>query len=191
MEHSRNNFKIYRVTVDVSNYQWIMPNIPEDDLLEFVIFDCNKKDESWIKTNWYVYNLKEKKGNFFEINGGALAFDQQVYDSELFTLLEMAGEILPVNVGGERLYALNVLECINCLDQENSKFDYYDDGTKGRILKYAFHRRLTESSIFKIPETSRGEILTYSGVKDAEDEFYSLYKQLKFTGLKFEELYSK
>jgi len=109
----------------------------------------------------------------------------------LFTLLEMAGQILPINVDGKKLYALNVLECINCLDQENSKFDYYEDGTKGRILRYAFHHRLTASSIFKIPETSRGEILTYSGVKDAEDEFYSLYKQLKFTGLRFEELYSK
>lgn len=183
--------KVYRVKTDVRNYQWIMPDISEDNLLDFIMFDCEAKNENWTDINWYIDNPKLKKGNFYHIHGGSFAFDQQVYDSELFTLFEMAGQILPINVEGQKLYVLNVLECINSLDQENSKFNYYDNGTRGRILNYTFHNRLTESSIFKIPETSRGEILTYTGIKDSEDEFYSLYKQLNFTGLIFEELYSK
>jgi hypothetical protein len=137
----------------------------------------------------YVFNPKKKKGNFFSLGGiGALVFDQKAHDIML-TVFDMAGEILPINVSGENLYILNVLECVNMLDEKNTVWDYYPDGGRGRILKYSFFKnRLSESSLFKIPQTSKAEILTYSGVKDCEDEFYSLYHNNNLTGLIFEEL---
>jgi len=113
-----------------------------------------------------------------------------VYDSELFTVLEIAGEILPLNMeNGEKLYVLNVLECVNLLNSNKTIWHIYDSGEKGHILQYSFYDSVSESSLFKIPETSKVEILTYSGIKDDTDEFYTLYKKMGFTGLIFRELY--
>jgi hypothetical protein len=182
--------KVFKITEDVNNYQWIMPE-DDSDILNTLKFECSPRSQNWSPINMYVFNPKKKKGNFFSLGGfGALVFDEIVLD-KMLTFLEMAGEILPLNVEGTTLYCLNVLECVNSLDQNKTVWDHYDDGTKGRILKYAFHsNRTTNSSIFKIPETCRTEVLVYSGVKDEEDEFYSSYKKCGFTGLDFTEIYS-
>jgi hypothetical protein len=62
--------------------------------------------------------------------------------------------------------------------------------TKGRILKYAFHKErvMNESTIFKIPETSKTDIFCFADVKDREDEFYYIYQDNNLTGLIFEEI---
>ncbi|MBS7566740.1 hypothetical protein KHS38_20210 [Mucilaginibacter sp. Bleaf8] len=181
---------IHRIKTDVKHYQWIAPNITEDLMYNYLVFDGLSKTKSWNAIEWYILDSNQRSGNFFNINSGVLAFDSAVFNSDLFSILEMAGEILPIKIEDKSLYALNVMETINMLDQEKSTFDYYDDGSKGRILKYKFHNRIPTSPIFKIPETLQGEILTYSKVKDKQDEFYYLYKKLEFTGLLFEELYS-
>jgi hypothetical protein len=90
----------------------------------------------------------------------------------------------------EVVYILNVLDCINGLDYENTKWQYFRDGTKGRILKYKFHKErvVNESTIFKIPETSKSVIFCTSNFKDREDEFYHIYHDNKLSGLTFEEI---
>lgn len=183
--------KIYKVTSDVNEYQWIMPK-DEADLFSYLSFDCVSKEQKWEAREMYIFNPKKKKGNFFSLGGiGALVFDKTALDAML-TLFEMAGEILPLRLDNEILYALNILECTNALDQEHTKWSYYNNGARGRILNYAFHKnRLTESSIFKIPETSKAEILTYAGIKDANDEFYHLYTKHNLQGLVFEEIYNQ
>lgn len=186
--------KIHKIKIDHKNAQWLISEVSEDlDTLELKTFDCLEKKNDWnIEMNWYVDNPKKKEGNFYYVTSGALAFDEKVYNSELYTLFEMAGEILPIKLEtGKQLYVLNVLECVNAFNSKLAEYAYYPDGTKGRILKYAFHKnRLSESSIFKIPETSKAEILTYEGLKDSDDEFKPLYEKLGFTGLQFEELAS-
>ena len=184
------NMGIYKIITDVRSYQWLLPDIGNSSLLDLMTFDCNSKKYNWPKIKWYPYDTSKKAGNFYSLGGvGAFAFDSKVYESEIFSLLEMAGEILPIDAGGEVLYVLNVLECVNMLDHQSSKWHLYDDGSKGRILEYRFHENcITESSIFKIPETCKGEILTYCNVKSKYDEFRYLYDELKFSGLTFEKL---
>lgn len=185
--------KIYSVANDSNNVQWLIPNVSEDVLLDVLSFDCISKGNAYNDITWYSFNPKSKKGNFYTGINGALIFDQAVYDSDIFTLFEMAGEILPLHLDtGETLYVLNVLNCVNMLNTKKTIYDVYDDGTNGRILNYCFHPdRLTESTIFKIPETSSVELLTYCDIKDSDDEFYYLYNQLNFTGLKFNLLYKE
>lgn len=186
--------KVYSVKTDIKFSQSVLPEIEERYVFDLLHFDCERKIAHWPEIDWYVFNPKEKEGDFYSLGGnGAFVFNQRVYDSELFDLLEMAGEILPIQLedGGPTLYVLNVLECVNALDKKNTVFDVYDDGTRGRILQYAFHpNRITESPLYKIPETSKTEVLTYTGVKDPEDEFKTLYEQLDFSGLVFSELYA-
>ncbi|MDB5123563.1 MAG: hypothetical protein JWP94_1692 [Mucilaginibacter sp.] len=183
--------KIYSVRPDSNNVQWVIPIVPEENILSVLSFDCITKKNGFDNIEWYIFNPKERKGNFYTGVNGALIFDQEVYDSDLSILFEMAGEILPIKLeNGEILYALNVLECVNMLNQKETTYDIYDSGKRGRILNYSFHPdRLSESSIFKIPETSRVEILTYTDVKYPDDEFYTVYKESGFTGLVFEEIW--
>tara|TARA_R110002072_G_scaffold277589_1_gene439313 strand:+ start:923 stop:1507 length:585 start_codon:yes stop_codon:yes gene_type:complete len=185
--------KIYRIEVNVEKYQWIMADISEDDndFIDIHFFNGEEKN-NWRKdVDFYVYNPKNLKGNFFYLDGGsALVFDQAVYDSPIFDLFEQSGQIISINCSGERLYILNVLECINMLDLKKSKFEIYDDGSKGDVLDFYFHEdRISESSIFKIPQMNASQVFTYSDVKDASDEFIYLYNKFNFTGLEFEKLY--
>ncbi|GHA51626.1 hypothetical protein GCM10007103_35110 [Salinimicrobium marinum] len=185
--------KIYRIGSEVEKYQWIIPEISDEDdkLLTVSLFNGEEKDGWPEDINFYVFNPKKLKGNFFNLAGGsALVFDQVVYDSPVFDLFEQAGQIIPINCSGEKLYILNVLECINMLDLNKSKFEVYNDGSKGDVLDFYFHEdRISESCIFKIPQMNASQILTYSGVKDASDEFIHLYKKFNFSGLEFEKLY--
>ncbi|AXE18452.1 hypothetical protein DR864_12160 [Runella rosea] len=184
--------EIYQVTTNL-DYQWVLPQIEESELLNLMDLNCYPKSKSWPNIDWYIYNPKKKKGNFFTTgSGGSFAFDEEVLNSDLFSLIEMAGEVLPIKLeDNTNLYILNVLKCINPLNQKKTKWQLYEDGSKGRILDYSFHtNRFSESSLFKIPETSKIEILTYSGIKGDEDEFKSLYEYLGFTGLEFKQIYT-
>lgn len=181
---------VYNVNSDHDNSQWLLPEIHEDRLLDHLTFNCNIKNKDWSDIKWRSYNPLHRVGNFYHASSGFLVFDEKVYDSDIFTLFEMAGQILPMKVGQKKLFALNIMECVNCLDEENTNFDTYDDGSRGRILKYQFLKRyFSESSIFKIPEENKHGIFTYSGLKDPDDEFYSLYKKLNFTGLIFDKVF--
>jgi hypothetical protein len=181
--------KMYSIKAD-TNYQWLMPQIDEKDLLDLMTFDCEPKSKQWPDIEWFIFNPKRKLGNFFCLgSNGKIAFDEMVFNSDLYSLLEMSGEILPIKLGATNLYILNVLECVNALNDKKTKWAIYEDGTKGRILEYSFYEsRLSESPLFKIPETSKAEILTCS--HDYDDDFINLYRELGFTGLVFDEIYS-
>ncbi len=182
--------RIYKIKEDTNNYQWVMPK-NKDDIFENLSFECHSKESKWQPLEMFVFNPQKKQGNFYTLGGiGALVFDEQALDAML-TIFEMAGEILPINVEGASLYILNVLDCVNCLDKDKSIWDYYEDGSRGRILSYSFYKdRMTEGSIFKIPETCKTEVLIYSDIKNKEEEFIPLYEKHKLTGLIFEEIYS-
>ena len=184
--------RIFKIKNESNIYQSVFPNMDDNEILDFMTFDCVKKNKDWTQIEWYVFNTQNIVGDFFSLgSSGALVFNEKVFYSDLYSLLEMSGQILKIKLNGFNLYVLNVLECINLLNNKKTKRDLYEDGSQGRILEYYFFKnRFTESSLFKIPETRKGEILTYSEIKDSEDEFMFLYKKLGFKGLVFEELFN-
>ena len=184
--------KIFKVKTDTNNVQSIGIVNRAQATLELFTFDCEPRSQNWELLKVYISDPKTKPKNFYSMPSGILVFDESVLEV-CEPLFEMAGEILPLQVErGPKLYLLNILECMNGLNYDTSVWDYYDDGTKGRILKYGFHpeRVKNESTLFKIPETSKTDIFCFCDVKDPEDEFYHLYHKHKFTGLIFEEMYN-
>jgi hypothetical protein len=181
--------KVYRIDIDPNIYQSIYPDVSEDDILLYSEFDCRPMKDRWKKVDWFVLNPKLKRGNFFALeHSGGLAFDSKVFESPLFNFLEMAGEIIEIEIRSEKIYLLNVLNCIDALNDKESKFHYYANGNRGRILKYSFYpNRITECQIFKIPETSKSEVLLRETL-DISNDFISIYKKEKFYGLDFIEL---
>jgi hypothetical protein len=182
--------KIYKIKIDSNNVQAVQPILKIENLLDFMKFDCISKKENWKEIDVYVYNPKMKPKNFYNMGIGTLIFDEKTLEI-CQSIFEMAGEILPIQIErGPKLYILNVLECMNGLNYENTKWDFYNDGTRGRILEFAFHkdRIENEATIFKIPETSKTDIFCFSDTKDRSDEFYHLYHDNGLTGLIFEEI---
>ncbi|MDR0573557.1 MAG: hypothetical protein LBG96_05920 [Tannerella sp.] len=182
--------RIFKVNNDANNVQALLPT---NKTFYNHYFKCESLMEKW---NFYeMYNstpAKKSKDFYTMFTSGVLIFNESTLEI-CRTVFEMAGEILPVKVErGPDLYLLNVLECMNGLNYDTTVWDYYNDGTKGRILKFGFHpeRVLNEASIFKIPEVISTIIFCYADVKNPDDEFYHIYHKHKLTGLIFEEVYS-
>jgi hypothetical protein len=99
---------------------------------------------------------------------------------------------LPLPFANEDLHVVNVTECINVLDQDRTRWTV--GATSGRRLSiesYAFHPdRLTETPLFKIPETAKTEIYTAAGLRNSNDEFKGRAEKFDLKGLIFEEIWS-
>jgi hypothetical protein len=175
----------------VNNYQTVLPSEEGIWATGLLTFDCDLKGQNWTPPAVYVLNPKRTLGNFFHLCPGALVFDGVALD-RLRDLIEMSGEILPLAFGKSTLYVVNVTECVNALDDEKTGWVIADEtGSRIGIQSHAFHAgRLTESPLFKIPETSRAEIYTVAGRMDSDDEFKGRVEQCGLKGLIFEEVWS-
>jgi hypothetical protein len=169
--------------VDVARFQWLIAE-PEQVYSTGVLdFDCQPKLDGWVPPRAYVHNPKRKAGDFFKLVPGALVCSPRAV-GVLRGVLEMAGELLPLPVEGHEVTVLNVLECVNCLDEGRSDFD--SDRARSR---YVFlPERLSGSTLFKVPRTAAAEILTVEGRpgNDPEEEFEPLVEANNLTGLVFE-----
>jgi hypothetical protein len=184
--------KIYRIVEDVNVYQSFMVDSAKwkGDLLTLLTFDCSPRSSEWAAPPVYVLHPKLKQGNFVYLCPGALVVDAATVE-QLRDLLEMSGELLPLPHKDKLYYVLNVTECINVLDEDMTEWLRTEDtGTPIGPKQYAFNaNRLTETPLFKIPETCRSEILTCEGLKDPDDEFKRRVERLGLKGLMFEELW--
>lgn len=183
--------EIFRIHLNSNEFQCFLP---ADDAVwqnDAMKMDCRPKLATWKAPEIYIQNPKAKRGNFFHFCSGALVIDQMATEG-LRTVLEWAGELLPLEHEGIPYCLLNVLECVNCLDNQATEWVIgKKTGAKIRISKYCFDkRRLSESSIFKIPETAAAEVLCVSGLKDPDDEFKAQVEANGFEGLLFEKLWS-
>ncbi len=183
--------QVFRVRLNSNIFQSLLPDDPnvwETDLLKM---DCEPKLSLWRPPAVHIVNPKRKRGSFFHLCSGAFAVDLSK-NGDLLAVLEMAGELLPLPFRGELFHLINILECVNCLDEQKTEW-VLGKTTKARIRisEYQFHAsRFSESSLFKIPETALGEVLTVSGMKDPEDEFKSIVEREELEGILFEELWS-
>lgn len=182
--------KIFRVEYDVNKYQSILS---EDDSIwstDRLIFDGRAKYNSWLPPAVYYPNPLKKLGDFVYLCPGTLVFNEKARKA-CATFFEMSGEILPLPHEEAPLFALNVTECWNVLDQNKTEWQYDRSGTiKLHILNFFFHRhRIPEVPLFKIPETVRGDIYTVEGMKAPEDEFKYTVESNGLKGLIFEEVW--
>ena len=186
--------KIYEIVPDVNHYQSFQYDYPDADPFwksNQWKFDCIPKASTWVPPKVNILSPKLKWGNFFNLGTGVLVFDTHATEV-LRGFLEMSGELLPLNYKGDKFTVLNVTECVDALDDGKTKWVYAkDSGTKIRIEQHAFHRhRLSESPLFKIPETCKSRILTFEGMKDPQDEFKPSIERFGLTGLTFKEIWN-
>jgi hypothetical protein len=180
--------KVFRIRKDL-NYQVLLPDVPESEIFEFTTFDCTSKLNSWQPPSVFCLYPLLKKGDFIHYGSGNLVASPRATEI-VRTFFEKSGELLPLWYEGEQYTLLNILECVNVLDTEKTKWLLDANGGKVEIKEYSFfENRLPVAPIFKIPETRYGDVLTYEIDNCIQDEFKAFVEFHNLTGLLFEELW--
>ncbi|NOK60516.1 MAG: hypothetical protein GFH27_549297n115 [Chloroflexi bacterium AL-W] len=181
--------KVYRVRNDVSTYQYFLTERDEDVLT--LKMDGTSRANKWIPPPVYILQPKLQAGDFYNFSSDILIPSPRA-SMLLSEHFEMAGELLSLPYKDQEFFVFNVINCIDCLDQESTTWAI-DPTTSVRIRpkKYVFHaNRFTEARLFKIPETCRGEILVLDRDQGGDEEFRSAIEQAELKGLIFEELWN-
>ncbi len=189
--------KIYRVSVDHAS--WRLLPIDLSFWKRENLFRLADMRSEWGSPTFYVKDpVRDKRMDFAHLSIGGFTYWDKVNQSDLGEMIEKSGEVLTAKVEfkpspDEKLYVFNCTACYNCFDREKGKARWTPDGRMAiQVEKYAFHpERIGDASLFKIPETHRVAVYTVTGQDDPEDEFYTLYHSLGFTGLEFEEVWSE
>jgi hypothetical protein len=176
--------RVYRVRSDVENYRWYIPNVPDHKTLEY-IFDGSRRGSAWDSPKSYCFDPMKKAGDFAKFGTGSLLVSDLAKRS-LLDLLELAGELLPLETDDGLFWILNVLECWNVLDEQKSRCS-----SAGLIEAYVFQRdRMSEATLFKIPQTRSIEVLGKEVDGNPDHEFRARVETAQMSGLIFEDLWS-
>ena len=182
--------KVYRVRNDVNRFQYFLTETRDDE--EKLRMDCSLLSENWVPPSVFIYKPMLQKGDFFNFGSSALICSPRATEV-LYYHLSIAGELLPLPYKDETLTLLNVTECIDCLDINKMRNLHGGISKVPLLLKeYEFYSdRFSDSDLFKIPETHKGEILVVEGRKDPEDEFMHTVKSTGLRGLIFEKVWEQ
>ena len=176
---------VYEVFTDTSVAATIRP---VGEMPDSVNFDTLETEGALDDVIFEIVD-KDKQADFYFLHPAVLVFSDTVYQSDLATSFEFAGEIVPLKLkGGEKLYLLNIVFTQALLDFEKSKFGEYDDLGEPEIIKAVYDVGQLEgvSSLFKIPENASKAI--YCTTYADEHNFYKDYHDAGFSGLKFTQL---
>jgi len=182
--------KIYTITLESNIYQSLVPDDPAIWETNAIKFDGASKLEHWTQPSFRVYNPKLKQGDFVGIGPGCLGIRSRA-QKDLLEWLERSGEFLQIIPESLDVSIFNVTECCDCLDHDRVQWVYGEKSGKPiRIEKYAFTKNLIpESTIFKIPEFAKSEILVHDGFGDLEDTFIYAVKEHGLKGIRFDEIW--
>jgi hypothetical protein len=183
--------KVFQISSDVNYYLWLMPDVTDSEILQYTTFNCTKRLGIWTAPSISIYEKSALEGDFAYYTPGALVASPRSIRS-ITPFFENAGELLPFWCEGDEYTLLNVTTCGDALDHEKTEWYRAGDGSKVSIKKYSFREdqlAMLRSSIFKIPETCEGSVLTWEENGNPETEFKAFVEVNGLTGLLFEELW--
>ncbi len=183
--------KIYRVKSDVDRFRWLIPEVPDSVILDYTTFECVPRSADWSPPSVRVHDLLLNEGDFAYYTPGALVANPEAFQ-KVKPFFETAGEILPLRCNGNQYRLLNVTVCKDAMDHNKTEW-YEDNGERVSITRFVFDEVKLESlkaSIFKIPETCRGSVLTMEKNGNPEIEFKAFVETNGLSGLQFEELWT-
>lgn len=190
--------KIFRIGVANENEEINLDEPVEarsvGDRLALFDFSCQPRAIDWKLLAFYVINPFLKHCDIAPLLGNVLWGRSSILGDHVLNVhLHNAGELLPIKIGAEDGFLLNVLTCYNALDVEKSEWRISPStGIRGSLKKHTFHvHRLPRAGIFKVPETCKSEILVASDPNNCvEDDFYLWYQHKGYNGLVFREIWT-
>ncbi len=147
--------KIYKLRFDSTNYKNMYPS-EEKDADFYQMFNGTSYKKTWEKFD-LKYLAEEddlEEGNY------AYLFMPIFDETALRVLKELVSEdveILPMMLGKEEVFGINVLTLLEALDYENSDYVRFDSGRIMAIRKYAFiENEILGKNIFKLSDEAHG-----------------------------------
>lgn len=183
--------KVYRVKSDVAKYEWLVPSVPDEEILALTTFDCSERSSDWAPPIVSVLDTSALKGDFAYYTPGALvAASRSIHNIGRF--FQLAGELLELRCGNEIFSLLNITYCVNALNLSRTEWNKTQIGSNISIKRPCFRtERLAnlKSTLFKIPETSHGSVLTLELDRDPRYEFKAFVESTGLEGLIFDEIW--
>ncbi|MBI3410899.1 MAG: hypothetical protein HY040_21405 [Planctomycetes bacterium] len=178
---------VYRVLPDIDRFQLILT---EDaaDIMRYA-FDGNEIGDAWNSPLAYCANPQKTKPDFWGCFSMSHVFAvTNECRVSLTKFFDQSSEMLPLTVEEQtNLWLCNLTCVVNALDKSQS---IHKPGLPSWIEKYVFHAKRFEYSLFKIPETAKGEVLCVEGLAAPEDEFKGAVQKHGLKGLVFQKLWS-
>ena len=146
---------------------------------------------SWRQMPLFPADPERKVGNFSHCWDGGLILDENAC-SVLKPILKATVEFLPLQrYKKNAYYLLNVLACLNCLDEERTKWRIgKQHGARIGIAEYQFvPSSLEGATLFRVPRKSA--LFAVVGTRSGEPEFKTVVERQGLTGLSFERVWSE
>jgi hypothetical protein len=180
--------KIFRIDTDWTRFRAVNFDTLENWPVEHVTFDATSRSDFWTeKPDGYFVDPRKELGDFnhflatVPVVGGRL-----LEDDDIMSIIDMSGESLSIQIGGTKFFLWNITECINALSVERSTYQY-PATRSGRLMTPCLKTtRFGVSSVFKIPETRSVACYCFSDGRPLD--FYRIYHERGYTGLKFSEI---
>jgi len=181
--------RVFQISFDVDTYQALL--VDGDDDFSFPFFKSMQfKDgpvgDAWTPPPVYVDRPRLVRPDIFHLVGAVgMVFGPRAL-VELDRFISRAGELLPIPFGEEVLGLLNVVEVIDCLDQDRTVFH---GGGAATVLEFHAHR-LSETPIFRIPQNQASQLFCHQGVSEPYWDFNTAVDQADLNGLVFTEVWN-
>jgi hypothetical protein len=147
---------------------------------------------TWAPPPIFVHKPELERGNFTKVWGfNSFAVDTHACEV-LKEIFDEKYELLPfLPHEGESIYRLNVLNIVDCLDTEKTKWKLRPNGENSfQIEEYQFDpTRFNQGTLFKLPKDPVHFAVT--GLDGDKLDFKMLVEREGLTGLKFEEVWSE
>jgi hypothetical protein len=166
-----------------------------DFKLQYLTFTGVPKSD-WVPPKMKSYHPMREVPDFWSLDVccGAFAVSEKAMKvDELERLLIRAGQLLPLPYKNETMTIFNILECVDCVDENKTEFRPSASSPMGKRSERPFFVAddLPESSLFKIPYDPT-KIYTWEQDGDnPEDEFKACVELNKLKGLKFELIWTE
>lgn len=202
-------YKIYEVSFDDRDknviYQELLlneklhPFKSYDEALsfksQFLTFKGVPKTE-WVPPKMRSYYPMRVVPDFWWLGPGTGAYavgEKAMATGELELILIRAGQLLPLPYKNETLTIFNILECVDCVNEEKTEFkpNVSSPLQKSSERPFFVADDLPESSLFKIPYNPT-KIYTWELEGDnPEEEFKACVEMNNLKGLKFELIWTE
>lgn len=161
---------IYKLEFDANHFRGIGPLNPADLDSGVLWLNGESKENDWNPPE-LAYSVPESSEDSIAdvswLGPGFFAFNQKAIDA-LEGLLTAAGELLPMEVEGDKLAAFNPLNIQDCFDAATSQYNIRRNGSVGRLLKPSIDpSKINEKALFQTPETQRNMLFSTEKFKRA------------------------
>jgi hypothetical protein len=177
--------EVFRIRWDVRRFQAYLYDIPGPLADELRCFAGTPKAERWTPQPVYSDHPRLERPDIWHLIGVAtMVMDAGVVQQVEPWLIE-AGELLPLVVSGtgETVYALNILQDVDCIDPVAFSLD------EMRLQPVFLEHRLPESGLFKLPQVDTVDMF-YVERDDEQETFRARIEERGLTGLDFQRVWS-